>query len=91
VAEVPLLFESHQESFYDAVVAVTAPLELCIQRFCTSTGYGRDEYMRREANQLSAADKAKRANYVIENLGSIQELEEKATSLFTKLTTGEKS
>lgn len=91
VAEVPLLFEAHQEPFYDVVVAVTSPLALCIKRFCDSTGYGKEEYMRRASFQLKPAVKAKRANFIIENQGSLKALEEKATSLFYLLSRGENS
>jgi dephospho-CoA kinase len=85
VAEVPLLFEAKQETFYDAVVAVTCPEDRAIER----VSYGRDEYLRRASMQLSQSEKANRANFIIENLGSIQELEAKATSLFKLLTRGE--
>ena len=89
VAEVPLLFEAGQDRWYDSVVAVIAPEPLCMKRFCQTTGYDEQEYLRRASMQLTQAEKAKRANYVIENMGSLEEFQGKATSLFKLLSNGE--
>src|SRR5262249_49032581 len=89
VAEVPLLFEAGLQSWYEATVAVVAPVELCKKRFCALTGYDEGEYERRASLQESQVEKAKKANYIIENTGSVKELEAKARSLFSLLSKGE--
>lgn len=81
VAEVPLLFESGQDKWYDATIAVVCPEELCKKRFA--------EYKRRAVQQYTQAEKAKKANFIIENTGSLEELEAKVASLYTLLLTGE--
>lgn len=77
VAEVPLLFEAGFDSFFDQTVAVVAPENECEKRF------GKD-YAQRMSRQLNPEHKAQKANYIIENLGSLEELKTKAKNLFTK-------
>lgn len=59
---------------------------MCKERFTASTGYGADEYNKRMANQMSATEKAKRAHYVIENSGSVEQMHQAVIHLFNKLT-----
>lgn len=81
VAEIPLLFETGRESDYDVTVAIIAPEKTCIERFCR-TGCGEDEYHKRMKYQLNPDLKATKADYVIENSGSIDELTNKAKEIF---------
>jgi dephospho-CoA kinase len=85
VAEVPLLFEAQQEGSYDATIAVVSSDEECQRRFTQ----GIEEYTRRKKMQLSQAEKAKKAKFIIENTGSLEELEAKVASLFQLLSKGE--
>lgn len=86
IAEVPLLFEVSSNKFFDATIAVWANPEVCKKRFTETTGYGADEYEKRMANQMSADEKAKRADYVIINSGSIEQMHQAVVNLFIKLT-----
>ncbi|MDX8431019.1 MAG: dephospho-CoA kinase [Candidatus Algichlamydia australiensis] len=70
VAEVPLLFEVNWEKYFDATICVTATSSLCLNRF----GKGEEEYKKRTARQLSQADKARRADHVLENNQNMQTL-----------------
>lgn len=82
VVEVPLLFESEMEGVFDATVAVVASDPVRRDR-AESRGHALvDE---REARQLAQADKAARADHVIENDGSVEELERQLSSLLGKL------
>lgn len=81
VVEIPLLFETGADRFYDATIAVIADPEDSQQRFEKSTGYDKEEYKRRMARQLSQEEKASRATYVIENKGSLADLHEAVTKL----------
>ncbi len=85
VAEVPLLFEAEQDAWYDATIAVICPQELCSSRF----SHGEEDYKRRAAQQFTQGQKAKKATFIIENTGSLEELEAKVASLYTLLSTGE--
>ena len=91
VAEVPLLFEAAQDGWYDVTCAVIANEGDCKRRFCQGSGYDEEEYERRASRQLTQAEKAKKANFVIENIGSLDELKSQATTLYKQLTTGDKA
>jgi dephospho-CoA kinase len=82
VVEVPLLFEAGMEGIYDATIAVVAAEELREQR-AASRGY--ELTAEREARQLSQAQKAARATYVVANEGSVQELERELSAVLEKL------
>jgi len=82
VVEVPLLFEAGMEGMYDATIAVVASEDLREQR---STSRGHELTAERAARQLSQAEKAARATYVVKNDGSVQELERELSAVLDKL------
>ena len=69
VNEVPLLYEAGAEDRFDAVVVITAPEELRVQR----AGARLDE---RAARLLPDEEKARRADFAYVNDGSLAELHE---------------
>lgn len=85
VAEVPLLFESGGEVFFDTTVAVAANREKCWERYRTATGNEREDFDRRMARQLSEDEKAARADYIVRNDGTSKELREGAVNLYNVL------
>lgn len=84
VAEIPLLFESDLGEF-DAVIAVIAEDSICKQRFEHSTGYKQDEFDKRMARQLSPEEKAQKADFVIRNDGSFEDLRQTVKTFYKKL------
>lgn len=74
VAEVPLLFEANLQDRYDAVVAITAPLALRIER-ARARDDGKRHSTARAAAQMSDAEKAARADFTYENTGSFDDLD----------------
>ncbi len=86
VVEVPLLYETGSENFYDAVIAVIAEETLCKERFRKATGNDDNEFFKRMARQLSPLEKAKRADYVLINNAQPQQLQKQVTDLYEKLT-----
>lgn len=86
VAEIPLLFETHGERFFDATIAVVADPKLCLERFTQRTGYNESEYHRRMNRQLSSEDKAAKATHILYNEGSLMQLRLQAEELFKSLT-----
>jgi dephospho-CoA kinase len=80
VVESPLLFEIGQEKFYDIVVAVVADETIRRERFVQS-GWSSQEYEKRMKRQLDPALKARRADYVIENNGSLDHLHKQVVEL----------
>lgn len=74
VAEVPLLFEAGLEERYDAIVAITAPLETRIRR-AEARGSGRTLSAERAAAQMPEEEKAARADFTYVNTGSFEDLD----------------
>jgi dephospho-CoA kinase len=82
VVEVPLLFEGGREDLFDTTVAVVAGEELRRQR---AAARGHTLVDEREARQLSQEEKAARAQHVVANDGSVEELERDLSALLAKL------
>lgn len=85
VAEIPLLFEASAEENFDCTIAVLTPSLTSRQRFVSSSGNNGEEYDKRMARQLPPEEKARRADYVINNYGTKQELRLSVEKLFNKL------
>lgn len=82
VVEIPLLFEGGMTRQYDAILVVSASEELCQKRFAQ----GKKAFTQRMARQLPQAEKVKRADYVIENNGSLEDLKQTVTKIYKELT-----
>jgi dephospho-CoA kinase len=82
VAEVPLLFEAEMEGAFDTTVAVIAAEDL---RRSRAEARGQALVGEREARQLSQADKAARAEHVVRNDGTIEDLESSLSALIETL------
>lgn len=82
VVETPLLFEAGLEGNYDATVAVVADEAVRAARAGARGHAALDE---RTARQLSQGEKAARATYVVENSGSLRELEQELSGVLAKL------
>ena len=82
MVEVPLLFESEMEGVFDTTVAVVASEPIRRDR---AEARGHALVDEREARQLAQDEKAARADHVIENDGSVEELERHLSSLLGKL------
>ncbi len=70
-----LVYEMGLEALCDAVVLVDAPRELRLRRARESRGWSEDEVMRREAKQMPLEGKRLRADRVLDNSGTRQQLE----------------
>jgi dephospho-CoA kinase len=86
VVEVPLLFEAAMENAFDATVAVVADDEL---RDARLRERGQGGLAGREARQLDQAEKERRADHVIRNDASLDELETEVRKLIEELSARE--
>lgn len=84
VVEMPLLFEIKNEGFYDTVICVNADESSCCKRFVQS-GFSNEDFAKRAARQLTSKEKCRRSDIVIENNGSVRELEKQIEKLIEKL------
>ena len=82
VVEVPLLFESGMDGAFDATLAVISDEAVRRERAGARGHAAVDE---RVARQLPQDEKARRATYVVENDGSVDDLERKLSDVLAKL------
>ncbi|MBQ9016403.1 MAG: dephospho-CoA kinase [Firmicutes bacterium] len=73
--DAPLLFESGLDSLCDSVIVVTADEDVRIERVMARDGCSEDEVRARIRNQMPDEDKRARADYVVDNSGSLEELQ----------------
>lgn len=88
VYDVPLLFENiPHEQFreFDLTMVVTAPLEVRYARVHARSGWPRDEFERREASQMPLLEKEQRADFVITNDGTEQQLQTAVRALYAAI------
>lgn len=71
VLDMPLLYEKGLERLCDAVWCVSLPEEQQLERLMARDGIGREAALARIRSQLPAAEKARRADVVIDTSGSI--------------------
>ena len=82
VVEVPLLFESEMDGVFDATVAVVASDPV---RNARAEARGHALVNEREARQLGQDEKASRADHVVVNDGTVDDLERALSALVEKL------
>lgn len=75
VVEIPLLFEIQNEQFYDVVITVLADENLAKKRYSGS------HYDVRMKRQMKPETKAKLSHFVIQNHGSIDDLEKQVIQI----------
>lgn len=82
VVEVPLLFESGMEGVFDTTVAVVTSDPV---RRARAEVRGHALVEEREARQLAQEEKAARAEHVVANDGTVEDLERELSALVEKL------
>ena len=82
VVEVPLLFESGMESAFDYTVAVVADEGVRARR---AAGRGHTALESRAGRQLSQTEKAERADFLVRNDGTLDELRAELSRLLARI------
>lgn len=90
IFDVPLLIESGWQDVADEVWLVSAPVEQRMRRIAMRDGLDEKQAMERISAQMTDEQKAKYADVIINNGGSIQELEERVTKLYAERKYGKK-
>ena len=85
VEDIPLLVESGQADRFDAVIVVQAPHDERIRRMIEDRGWSREDAVARMAAQATDEQRAAVADYLLDNSGSLEELEEQVASLYRQL------
>ncbi len=83
---VPLVFEAELESRYNYIITVVASEELQIQRLKKRNPLlSEEEILKRISSQLSQSIKAEKSDFVIENSGSLEDLEEQVDDILSEI------
>jgi len=86
VADIPLLFEVGLVDEFDVVVLVDAPEEARLVRLVGDRGMDPEEARRIIMSQMPSELKRARADYVIENTGTVAAVERRAREVWEELT-----
>lgn len=82
VSVIPLLFERHLAEQFDSIVLVDAPRSERLERIVRDRGIDETEAMKMIASQMPSDLKRARADYVIENSGSLEDLEDEVSRVW---------
>lgn len=85
VCVIPLLFERNLVEEFDAIVLVDSPRPLRLERLVTTRGLEETDAMNMIAAQMPAELKRARADYCIDNTGSLDDLERDVDALWSSL------
>ena len=85
VWDVPLLFETGWDAFVDKTLVVTAGEARRIRRIRERDGVSHEQARLRIKAQLPEKEKVRRADYVIHNDGTLEELEKQARKVYDTL------
>ena len=85
VVDAALLYEGELLYTVDYIITVTAPGELRVKRVVDSGRFSEEEVRKRMALQLPEKEKADRADYVITNVGTVEELRAKVEDVYNKI------
>ena len=85
VCDVPLLFEKKMVDEFTRVVLVDAPRPLRLERLVHDRGLDETEALDMIAAQMPAELKRARADYVIDNVGTLTDLEAKVAQVWMEL------
>ena len=85
ILDIPLLFEDDLSHYCDATLLVTAPPQLELSRLMARNNLSEEDAQKRIASQMPLSEKEKLADYVIENAGTVNDLENKLSSLLEEI------
>jgi dephospho-CoA kinase len=88
ILDIPLLYESNWQAKLEKVVVVYVPEQLQLQRLMNRNHLTQEEAEQRISAQMSIEEKKKRADFLIDNSGTMEETKEQVDLLFGQLRDG---
>ena len=85
VHEIPLLAEGGLAAAFDVVVVVDAPPEMQVERLVSLRGMTRQHALARMSAQASREDRLAIATFVVDNSGSLDDLDDHVAALWAEL------
>lgn len=83
--DAPLMYEAGCDTMCDRVILVTAPVEIRIERVMKRDGTTREDVVSRIKSQMSDEEKARLADFVVDNSGDTNELCRKLDEIVEEL------
>jgi dephospho-CoA kinase len=84
IVEVPLLHETGRATAFDRVIATVCPPDLQLARLM-ARGLAEPDARARLAAQMPAAEKGRRADFLIDTGGSLAETDRQVDEIWTRL------
>ena len=85
IYDVPLLFEKNMQKDFDQIIVVTCDPQLQKSRLMKRNSLSESEAQQRISVQLPMSEKIKHTDFVIENNGSLQELEQQVEKVLRRV------
>jgi dephospho-CoA kinase len=85
VCDIPLLFERHMTDRFDCIILVDAHRAIRLERLVKDRGLRETEAMEMIAAQMPAELKRARADFVIDNDGTLTQLEQRVQNVWSSL------
>jgi dephospho-CoA kinase len=85
VCDIPLLFERRMTDTFDRIVLVDAPRPVRLERLVRERGLRETEAMDMIVAQMPAELKRARADFVIDNIGTLTQLDRRVTEVWSAL------
>ena len=89
VHDIPLLIETGQQDAFDVLVVVDVPTDVQIERLQKQRGMPEDEARSRIAAQATRTQRTGAADIVVDNTGTLRDLESRVDELWKQLTAPE--
>ncbi len=86
VIDAALIYEISIEQMFDSIIVVYTSLKMRIERVMKRDRQTRDEIMARVLRQISLEEKKNWADYVINNDGTLEDLEKQTQTVFDNIT-----
>lgn len=85
VLDIPLLFESNAQKYCDRILVITSSEKVELKRLKKRNNLTTDEALARIHSQMPLKEKEAQASYVVDNTGTINELEEKLNQVLVAI------
>lgn len=90
VIDAPLLIEAGLDKKVDFLVCVRSSRERAVERLLHEGRAGPEDFKNRMRFQMGAFEKEKRADFIVDNNGSVMETESQARKIWESITGGQK-
>lgn len=85
IVDAPILFETGGQNYCDKTLVISLPEDLQVKRLMARNNLTKKEALSRINSQMPLAKKEKLATFVVDNAGTIEELESKLEKLLKEI------